>query len=194
MPPFHSIFNQNEKEPPKYPMACGMPILPLRASAQRGPAPVNAIEQDIVDEAINYYRANVLFRNFDLKGAADKVLIYLTLFITQALQRARPTKQECANTWSSLAIESFVLPGDGSFALAGYITAPAQQRELDTIRLYLQQLRAEVCVRLLEKIYPAPVPASPTSSAQVTFPDFRVSHPSKWWLQFAKHRFLNKAL
>ena len=36
---------------------------------------------DIVDEAINYFRANIMFKYFEVKGGADKVLIYLTVFI-----------------------------------------------------------------------------------------------------------------
>ena len=38
-------------------------------------------EVDIVDEALALFRANVLFRNFEVHGSADRVLIYLTLFI-----------------------------------------------------------------------------------------------------------------
>lgn len=38
---------------------------------------------DIVDEAVDYFRANVLFRSFEVKGPADRVLVYLTLFIQQ---------------------------------------------------------------------------------------------------------------
>jgi hypothetical protein len=42
-----------------------------------------ADEEDIVEESIRLFRANVLFRNFEVKGGADRVLIYLTLFIHQ---------------------------------------------------------------------------------------------------------------
>ena len=38
-------------------------------------------EVDVVDEALALFRANVLFRNFEVHGSADRVLIYLTLFI-----------------------------------------------------------------------------------------------------------------
>lgn len=30
-----------------------------------------------------YYRANVLFHQFDIQGPADRLLAYLTLFITK---------------------------------------------------------------------------------------------------------------
>ena len=46
-------------------------------------------EADIVDEAIDYFRANVLFRSFEMQGAADRVLAYLTLYIQQVRQHAK---------------------------------------------------------------------------------------------------------
>jgi hypothetical protein len=36
-----------------------------------------------VDEAIRLFRANVMFRNFEVLGGGDRVLVYLTLFIHQ---------------------------------------------------------------------------------------------------------------
>lgn len=41
----------------------------------------------MVDEALAYYRANVLFRNFKVKGPSDKLLVYLTLYIGSCLKR-----------------------------------------------------------------------------------------------------------
>ena len=51
----------------------------------RGPAPAvdGGAEDDQIDEAIRLFRANVLFRNFEVLGPADRTLIYLTLFIHQ---------------------------------------------------------------------------------------------------------------
>ena len=46
-------------------------------------------EADIVDEAIDYFRANVLFRSFEMEGAADRVLAYLTLYIQQVRHHAK---------------------------------------------------------------------------------------------------------
>ena len=36
-----------------------------------------------MDEALALFRANVLFRNFEVQGHGDRVLIYLTLLIHQ---------------------------------------------------------------------------------------------------------------
>ena len=42
-------------------------------------------QEDIIDETLNYFRANVFFRNFDVRGGADRTLIYLTLYTQQCL-------------------------------------------------------------------------------------------------------------
>jgi hypothetical protein len=38
-------------------------------------------EEDIIDETIKFFRANVFFRNFEVKNGADRTLIYITLYI-----------------------------------------------------------------------------------------------------------------
>lgn len=55
-------------------------------------------KDDIVDEAINFFRANVLFANFTPEGAADKTLIYLTLFIHKVLVTCVRIKTKSAGT------------------------------------------------------------------------------------------------
>lgn len=62
-----------------------MGVLPIKTRL-RGPAPCldpASVEEDQIDEAIKLFRANVLFRNFEVLGAADRTLIYLTLSIHQ---------------------------------------------------------------------------------------------------------------
>lgn len=79
-PAYHSAFNDKDAA-----QLCGMAMLPLKTRV-RGPAPqldVASAEDDQIDEAIRLFRANVLFRNFEVLGAADRTLIYLTLLIHQ---------------------------------------------------------------------------------------------------------------
>lgn len=81
------------------------PILPLRTRT-RGPAytlpalPANTPDIDVtpenesydcVDEILSLFRANVLFRNFEINGPADRMLIYGTLFISECLGKVKPT-------------------------------------------------------------------------------------------------------
>ena len=48
--------------------------------------PMSAVDkEDIIDETLNTFRANVLFRNFDVRTSSDRTLIYLTLYTQQCL-------------------------------------------------------------------------------------------------------------
>jgi hypothetical protein len=81
----------------------------------KGPAlPCAADKEDIIDEALNFFKANVFFRNFEVKGPADRVLIYLTLYISSCLSKIAPTdnKSNSEKNMYQLAIENFALPGD----------------------------------------------------------------------------------
>ena len=42
---------------------------------------------DIVDEAIQLFRATILFKNFKVQGPGDRMLIYLTCFIQKCLEQ-----------------------------------------------------------------------------------------------------------
>ncbi|CAN0466945.1 unnamed protein product, partial [Ectocarpus sp. 8 AP-2014] len=71
-------------------VCCGCAILPLNTTV-RGPAPLAQPgkllwREDVVEEALYYFRANVLFRNYQIEGSADRTLIYLTFFIQQCLK------------------------------------------------------------------------------------------------------------
>ena len=163
--------------------ACGCALLPLNTKS-RGPAkrtegaatrvhalalqPASAAAprsrgargagEDIIDEAIAYFRANVLFRKYDVKGAAnarpplargvlrsrraltrrcapagssDKLLIYLTLFISACLRKleSAPTLAAGQKAVFNLAVEPFALPGDAGWPLGGLFTPPATREE-----------------------------------------------------------------
>jgi hypothetical protein len=45
---------------------------------------------DPLDEVLDLFRANTFFRNFEIKGPADRLLIYGILFLSEALQKIRP--------------------------------------------------------------------------------------------------------
>jgi len=157
--------------------ACGCAMLPLRTSA-RGPAPATQ-ELDVVDEAIGYYRANVLYRSYDVQGASDKTLIFLELCVGQFMKRFEgcKTKAEAYKTVHALALEPLLLPGDPGFALGGFLQAPASKSEAEGWRAYFKQAREELGLRLLEKCY--------TQDTGVQ---------NKYWMAFANRKFLNKQL
>ena len=52
-----------------------------------GPAPKADFEgDDVIDEAISQFRANIFFKNYEVRGPADKVIIYLTVYIQKCLE------------------------------------------------------------------------------------------------------------
>jgi len=179
MPAYHSVFNDEVDV-----RAVGnMSVLPIRTKI-RGPAPLIADpnEGDIIDETLDLFRANSLFRNFEIKGGADRILIVLILFVSDCLSklaapRVPPNQIEAQKQLNTLAVDNFPLPGDVTFPLNSHYAAPASRVESDYLRQYLTQARAELAQRLIERLY-----ADGTGK------------PSKWWMSFTKRRFMNRSL
>ncbi|XP_037078486.1 actin-related protein 2/3 complex subunit 3-like [Pollicipes pollicipes] len=172
MPAYHSQYTS----PPV--LLANMAVLPLRTQ-YRGPAPRETGDADIIDEAIGYFKANVFFRTYEIKGEADRTLIYITLYITECLKRL----QKCANKNAAqqemytLAISRFDIPGDAGFPLNAVYGKPKDDAEADQMRQYLTQLRQETGLRICEKVFS-------TDDGK----------PSKWWLCFSRKKFMDKSL
>nr|CAD2125718.1 unnamed protein product [Meloidogyne enterolobii] len=193
MPAFHSKFNldaDNVDQKSPQSLVGNMAILPLKTSF-RGPATRidDSTYEDVIDEALLYFRPNVFFRNFEIKGPADRTLIYLFLYITECLKRIYiksknlnyiVQKLQASKELTTLALDSrrgFPIPGEQAFPFPSLFKPPANAQDEEIMRNYLQQLRQEMGVRLLERIFPNPD-----------------GMPSKWWLCFAKRRFMDKQL
>lgn len=86
---------------------------------------------DIVDEAITFFRANVFFRNFDIKSSADKLLIYLTFYINVALKRLEGCRTLAEGTKAiiNLGLENVPVPGESGFPFPGLFSLPQSNRE-----------------------------------------------------------------
>ncbi|ORX76496.1 actin-related protein 2/3 complex subunit 3-like protein [Anaeromyces robustus] len=173
MPAYHSSFNSDD-------LRCigNMAILPLKTK-YKGPAPVetNPETEDIIDEAINIFRANCLFKNFEFKGTADRVLVYLIIFISECLSKISqksplPNKIEGYKILNSHALQNFSIPGDPNFPLNAYFEAPVDRNQAELMKQYISQLRQEMAVRITERIYTED------------------SAPSKWWMSFSKRKFM----
>ncbi|XP_071959223.1 actin-related protein 2/3 complex subunit 3-like isoform X2 [Antedon mediterranea] len=133
---------------------------------------------DIIDETLQYFKSNVFFKQYEIKSSADRVLIYITLYITECLKRLQriSSKNNALKEMQTLAIENFDLPGDARFPLNALYQKPARSDQ-DTLRQYLTQIRQETGLRLVEKVI-----------------DPATDKPSKWWLCFIKRRFMDKSL
>lgn len=58
---------------------------------------------DALDEVLSLFRANTFFRNFEIKGPADRLLIYGILFVSECLGKikgnmsAKEAEKVCLN-------------------------------------------------------------------------------------------------
>lgn len=172
MPAYHSSFLET---PNRYGVIGNIALLPIKTKV-RGPAPVASEHDgdDIIDEAITLFRANCLFRNFEIKGPADRTLIYLLLFIQECLGKLQklPPLQEALRILNSHALASFPIPGEPGFVLSSMYQSPGNRNEADNMRAYLSQLRQEAAIRFPQRIYVN-------------------DKPSKWWISFSKRKFMN---
>ena len=170
MPAYHSKYNEVES-----PCLGNIAMLPIRTNV-RGPA-MKTEDEDIIDEVLSYFKANVFFKNYEIKGAADRLLIYLTLYTTDCIVKLQksPSKNQGLKDMYSLAIAKFSLPGEPGFPLNAVYARP-QGSETEKLRQYLTQCRQEIGQRLVEKVF------------------CDSDKPSKWWTCFSRRKFMDKTL
>nr|CAD7572994.1 unnamed protein product [Timema californicum] len=77
----------------------------------------------------------------------------------------------------SLAISKFDIPGEAGFPLNSVYAKPSNPAEADLMRQYLSQIRQATGARLCDKVYAT-----------------EDGRPSKWWLCFARKKFMDKSL
>ncbi|KAK3084574.1 hypothetical protein FSP39_015671 [Pinctada imbricata] len=169
---YHSKFTEANRH------VGNMALMPLRTK-QKGPAPQDSSDFDIIDEAIYYFKANIFFKNYEIKSNADRTLIFITLYISECLKKL----QRCSDKNSglkemyTLGLKNFPIPGDSAFPLNALYAKPSGRSEEDTMRNYLQQIRQETGIRMCDKVF-----------------DPQTDKPTKWWLCFAKRKFMEKSL
>uniref|UniRef100_A0A2R8Z759 Actin-related protein 2/3 complex subunit 3 n=1 Tax=Pan paniscus TaxID=9597 RepID=A0A2R8Z759_PANPA len=163
MPAYHSSLMDPDNK-----LIGNMAFLPIR-SQFKGPAPRETKDTDIVDEAIYYFKANVFFKNYEIKNEADRTLIYIPLYISECLKKLQKcnSRSQGEKEMYTQGINNFPIPGEPSFPL----------NEDEVMRACLQQLRQETGLRLCEQVF------NPQND-----------QPSTWWTCFVKRQFMNKSL
>ncbi|GMG19937.1 unnamed protein product [Ambrosiozyma monospora] len=176
MPAYHSTFLAEQDQDTRE--VGNMAILPLKTQF-KGPAYPCMSDYDIIDEVIDLFRANSFFKNFEIKGPADRLLIYGILFISQCLNtiNMRTTHSEAIKSLTNLSLDDFSIPGDIRFPLNSMYLPPGDKNDALLLRQYLAQFRQELSNRLIGRLY-----------AEST------DKPSKFWMAFAKKKFMNKSL
>ena len=134
--------------------------------------------EDIIDETLLFFRANVLFRNFDVRGAADRTLIYLTLYAHQCLVKAEriEEKSTALKELRALATKPFTVPGESGWPLGTLFPVAANKTEADTFKAYFKQAREELSIRICDCLFN------------------ENGSKNKWWQAFSKRKFMGKEL
>jgi actin related protein 2/3 complex subunit 3 len=117
---------------------------------------------DPLDETLALFRANTFFRNFEVKGPADRVLIYGILFVSEVIQKIKPQmpRREAEKAVMNLALDTnFAIPGDATFPLNQAFEPPRDRQEAEVLRQYISQMRQELANRLLNRIYDGDAPS-----------------------------------
>lgn len=164
-----------------------VPILPLKILSNwggtRGPAPqARNGDRDIVDEALDLFKTNVFFSNFEIVEKADLILVYSILYISTCLKKLTKcgSKDKAIANLRAQALVRFSMPGDSDFPLNAYFQKAKNANESEELKQYLTQLRQELGFRLIERAF------DPKLSGD--------GKPSKWWICFSKRRFLKTEL
>lgn len=189
MQAYHSVFLGDQDVQ----LVGNFPLLPLRTKT-RGPAyqlpalPPNTSpldvdpeseSYDILDESLSLFRANVFFRNFEIQGPADRHLIYCILFLSSCLTTLKPNQdvKSAEKALINLSLEQFNLPGEPGFPLNQAFEGPKDRPDAEQLRGYLSQVRQELAGRLVQRLYA-----------------HNPSAPDKFWMSFAKRKFMGKGL
>jgi actin related protein 2/3 complex, subunit 3 len=138
-------------------MACGIPILPLRAGDELA---AKSSDNDIVDEAIQLFRATILFKNFKPEGPADKLIVYLTCFIQKCLfdiqMQKSGSKADSLAICTALAKKAVPNSTNNDFFMRklGLMIAPTGgASEEQKYSKYVSQLKEACASRLVETVY-----------------------------------------
>lgn len=178
---YHSRWNGFEE---RSLLGCG--VFPLNfsdAAAVPGPAPrlqdlaaSEAAQDDVVDEALYYLKTNLLCRTFSIKGAGDRVILYLTVFFSECLRMiVGMRRQEAEATLRGFARNTPLPPDHPKFPFCDFFPHGEEDEVKEWVQ-YAGQLRMEAVVRLTTKVF-----AYPEEDGT----------GSKFWLVFAKRGFLS---
>ena len=174
MPTYHSVFKQNS-----YNKACDFPLIPFHNGKKPDldPKKLKKLDPsiDIVDEAIMYFRANVLFKNFKIQSDADKTIIYLMVFISKCLSSIYDIytdSKKCKEILNNLIVECSWAESMKSHFLNTILNI--NQEQIEDLKKYLKTLREETVNRLY----------------YILFQNEGCELYIKYWMGFAKLNFL----
>lgn len=174
MPAFHSLFTNTNNQ-----KACDFPLIPFQTGKNPilDPKLIRSLDKsiDIIDEAIVYFRANVLFKNFSIKTEGDKVLLYITVFISKCLETMYNNQSNIKKAKEML--NGLVSEAEWSPSLkTHFLNSVLVMNPNETVDLqkYLKSLRQETVSRLMNLWIDSENP----------------SIDLKFWFSYTKKKFL----
>lgn len=178
MPSYHSLFNSKS-----YNLACGIPLIDFKTnkipdldSSKLKNINMNDLTIDIIDESLMYFRANILFKNFPILGDADKVIVYLSVFIAKCLEVIYPYTNDVdkmKQIVKNLVDEAEYTPTLKTHFL-NTLTNVKNNSEISQLQQYLKTLRKETVNRLM----------------YILFDSDAKTLDLKYWAMFGKRKFL----
>ena len=211
---YHSAYNTRQAD--RLLLGCG--VWPLRSKVA-GPCPLMDDQPDIVDESLEMFKANIMFRNFKPEGPGDLVHIYLLLFIHQVSHSTANIRVNSLTCCFGSHCFSFAWPCSYVYASCpplhqalGKLEKAANKAEGQRI---LSSLGGEAPACPGDSNFPISVIYPPAENPadkkefgkmltqlrkevclrlpDLVFPDANAPG-TKWWLGFGKRKFLNKPL
>ena len=174
MPSYHSVFNKDTTVK----KLCGIPVFEFKEKKTptldhtKLKVDLKQIELDIIDEAIIYFRANVLFKNFNIEGDADKLLVYITVFIQKCLEKANdPNQQKAKENMKKLVDQCEYVPRTENFF---NVLVTKKDSEIPGLQKYLKSIRKETVERLI----------------YILFEDEKTKMDFKYWVALGKKKFM----
>lgn len=153
MPSYHSIFNKKN-----FDKLCGIPMMPFTEKKtpildyEKVALPLEQNPLDIIDEAIIYFRANVLFKNYMILGDSDRLLVYITVFIQKCLEAANNADTiKAKSNMKALIDDCEFIPSYKAHFMNNLISL--EQKEVTPLQQYLKKLRKEVVERMNHLLY-----------------------------------------
>ena len=163
MPAYHSKFKDYDCDAPY-----GVAILPLKPDIDD--------EVDIVDEALEAFRINIYFHNFEVTSNADRTLVFLTVCIAHCLRLLKdvgPDEEKAKKVLGAFCHEPIPSITSGDFFMK-YLTKKTDNTKGEDLARYFKEIRSVLVERLMHILYN---------------PDWGTMD-LKFWLAFHKKKFL----
>merc|ERR1719348_603800 len=153
-----------------------MPPFKVEFQSNRSIGGFAVAEDSFIDQALDVFKANILFKQFKIETDVDRTLVYVTLYIIDCLKKLQkaPNKERALQTMKTAALEEFALPGDSKFPLNAFYPKPQTSQQKEELRKLMTQLCQVTGMKLVERVFHE-----------------SDNRPSKWWTCWSKRKFLN---